>query len=318
MYNREITFNWRSTMGNPANVPAPIASYLDLLSELFQDDGMYRHFTSNRHTCACDDPIVMLHHVRRTGMCVTPHDHRLYDESVSYVRGAKPMYFSDAEVERRMQAAESDCPMCGFRPVFHEPGSDGRRTMMMRCQHITNYSVEGDVEVFLKQARVWEGKSWPYAWMQGHKLTIGDKVLRENGSAPCQGCLEMEAIERVEQSLLKLVTTSGQMQFAKPGWSSPVCSFWSERDADSLRQDRLLMRVKSVVAEAQDSFGDSKEVRLNDAGLKLFIKPVRSGRSVREINFGMRVGGDQVADYPGFQDYAHSLFREMGVPTTTA
>jgi len=49
--------------------------------------------------------------------------------------------------------------------------------------------------------------------------------------------------------------------------------------------------------------------------LKLYIKPVRSGMRIREINCGLRVGGDQVNDYPGFQDFAHKLFDEMGVPT---
>lgn len=323
MTDREIAFDWRATMGitndSPNNSgtaapPSDIAAYLDLVSDLCQDDGYYLYRTANRHTCACDDPMVMLHHVRLSKLCTTPADHRLYDSAVSYVRANKPMYFSDSEIDRRMKNADGDCPMCGTRPSFHGLDHNNRRTMMTRCQHIMNYSVEGDTDAFLRQPRVWEGKSWPYAWMQGHKITAGvngEKVLQLNGSAPCQGCLEMDAMENMERAIFKLIETGNQPQFTKPGWNAPT-SYYSEGSAD-----QQLMRVKGVVADAQDSFSGSKEIRLNGAGLKLFITPVRSGTRVREVNFGLRVGGDQERDYPGFQEFAHALFESMGVPTST-
>ena len=78
-----------------------------------------------------------------------------------------------------------------------------------------------------------------------------------------------------------------------------------------------LTSVKKAVADAHDYFSGSKEIRLNGAGLKLFITPVRSGMRIREVNFGLRVGGDQVRDYPGFQEFAHKLFEDMGVPTSS-
>ena len=315
MHNRDISFDWRATMGSSSdnsNVPADIAAYLDLISDLCQDDGSFLYRTANRHSCACDDPIVLLHHVRLNNLCSTPADHRLYDSAVSFVRANKSMYFCDSEIERRMKNADGDCPMCGFRPSFHGEDHTGRRTMMTRCQHIMNYSVEGDTDVFLRQARVWEGKSWPFAWMQGHKITAGvngEKILQLNGSAPCQGCLEMEAVETMERAIFKLIETGNQPQFTKPGWSAPT-SYYSEGSAD-----QQLMRVKGVIADAQESFSNSKEIRLNGAGLKLFIIPVRSGMRLREVNFGLRVGGDQVKDYPGFQEFAHALFEDLGVPT---
>ncbi len=311
------SFNWRATISSAAvaTLPADVCDYLDLLSELLQEDGRYLYRTANRHTCAVDDPIVMLHHVRLERICRTPEDHRLFDRAVTLVRAAKPAYFSDSEIERRMKEANGDCPMCGFRPSFHGEDHQGRRSMMTRCNHINNFSVEGDTDVFLRQARVWQGKNWPYSFMEGRKLTCGEDgktVLREDGGAPCQGCLELEAIERSEQALFKLVELgqSADQQFVRPGWSIPVSSF-CEGTAD-----QTFMRVKNVIADAQDSFSDSKEVRLNGAGLKLYIKPVRSGMRLREVHSGMRVGGDQVNDYPGFAALAHKLFEEMGVPTS--
>ncbi len=318
MQNRDIAFDWRATMGLSSNsnasgnVPADIATYLDLVSDLCQDDGSYLYRTANRHTCACDDPIVMLHHVRLNKLCSTPADHRFFDSAVSYVRANKPMYFRDSEIERRMKNADGDCPMCGFRPVFHGPDANNRRSMMTHCQHIMNYNVDGDTDVFLRQARVWEGKNWPFAWMQGHKITAGvngEKILQLNGSVPCQGCLELEAMETMEHAIFKLIETGNQPHFTKSGWSAPMSSY-SEGSAD-----QQLMRVKGVIADAQDSFSGSKEIRLNGAGLKLFITPVRSGMRHREVNFGLRVGGDQVKDYPGFQEFAHKLFEDLGVPT---
>lgn len=308
MQNRDIEFNWRATMGNP-NTPAHIAAYLDLITDLCQGDGHYLYRTANRHSCASDDAMVMLHHVRLSALCTTVADHRLYDEAVAFVRANRPMYFCDAEVERRMKIADGDCPMCGFTPSFHGPDHNQRRSMMTRCNHIMNFSVEGDTDKFLRQARVWEGKTWPFAWMQGHKVTAGGKILVENASAPCQGCLEMEAVENMERALFKLIEDGQHQRFTKPGWSSPV-SYYCEGSSD-----QVYMRVKRAIAEAHDSFSDSKEMRLNGAGLKLFIKPVRSGTRIREINCGMRVGGDQVNDYPGFQEFAHGLFAEMGIPT---
>lgn len=318
MQHRHIAFDWRATMGlsstSKTEAPADIAAYLDLVSDLCQDDGSYLYRTANRHSCACDDPIVMLHHVRLNQLCATPADHRLFDKAVSFVRANKPMYFSDSEIERRMKNADGDCPMCGFRPSFNGPDHENRRSMMTRCNHIMNYSVDGDTDAFLRRARVWEGKNWPFAWMQGHKITAGvngEKVLQLNGSAPCQGCLELEAMEAMEHAIFKLIETGNQPQFTKPGWSIPT-SYYCEGSAD-----QQLMRVKKAVADAHDYFNGSKEIRLNGAGLKLFISPVRSGMRIREVNFGLRVGGDQVKDYPGFQEFAHKLFEEMGVPTST-
>lgn len=317
MHNH-TAFNWRATIAVNAaasTLPADVCDYLDLLTELLEDDGHYLYRTANRHTCAVDDPIVMLHHVRLERLCRTPDDHKLFDRAVNLVRAIKPAYFCDSEIERRMSEADGDCPMCGFRPSFHGVDHEGRRSMMTRCNHISNFSVEGDTDQFLRQARVWQGKNWPFSFMEGRKITCGENgktILRHDAGAPCQGCLELEAIERNEQALFKLaeVGRSAEHQFARPGWSLPVSSI-CEGSAD-----QMLMRVKNIIADSQDSFSDSKEVRLNGAGLKLYIKPVRSGMRLREIHCGMRVGGDQVNDYPGFQAFAHKLFEDMGVPTT--
>ena len=62
MHNRDIAFDWRATMGLSSNAQseaADVVAYLDLISELCQDDGSYLYRTANRHTCACDDPIVI-------------------------------------------------------------------------------------------------------------------------------------------------------------------------------------------------------------------------------------------------------------------
>eukprot|EP01136_Pigoraptor_vietnamica_P007295 Opistho-1_new@41361 len=96
MQHRHIAFDWRATMGlsstSKTEAPADIAAYLDLVNDLCQDDGSYLYRTANRHSCACDDPIVMLHHVRLNQLCATPADHRLFDKAVSFVRANKPMY----------------------------------------------------------------------------------------------------------------------------------------------------------------------------------------------------------------------------------
>ena len=64
MTDREINFDWRSTMGIAARgqnehltVPADIADFIDLATSLAQDDGYYPHRVANRHSCAIDDPI---------------------------------------------------------------------------------------------------------------------------------------------------------------------------------------------------------------------------------------------------------------------
>ena len=331
MTDREINFDWRSTMGIAARgqnehltVPADIADFIDLATSLAQDDGCYPHRVANRHSCAIDDPIVILHHMRVSGLCKTAEDHRLFDRSIAFVRGHKPMYFCDAEVERRMTQADGHCPMCGTLPSFTGVDHEGRRSMITRCNHIMNYSTESEPDELLRRPNVWEGKSWPYAWMQGHKLTVNDRILREHGSAPCQGCIELEAIEKLESALFQLVdgVATSEQAFEKDGWTAPMAAFFARFDkgwrskieGKSYDCDEVLLSVKRMVADAQDGWGNSKEVRLNDAGLKLYIKPVRSGMRIREVAFGLRVGGDQVQDYPGFREFAHAIFAEAGVP----
>jgi hypothetical protein len=143
-----------------------------------------------------------------------------------------------------------------------------------------------------------------------------------SGRTPCTGCQEMEAAESLEQALFKLVASIGPDDFKKPGWSSPVSAFVCDWDVatcgshDSQPCNRVYMHVKRIVQDAHDGCDFSKEVRLNGAGLKLYIKGARV--SGTEVTFGMRVGGDQLNDYPGFQAFAHRLFNELGVPTKTA
>ena len=223
-----------------------------------------------------------------------------------------------------MTQADGHCPMCGTLPSFTGVDHEGRRSMITRCNHIMNYSTESEPDELLRRPNVWEGKSWPYAWMQGHKLTVNDRILREHGSAPCQGCIELEAIEKLESALFQLVdgVATSEQAFEKDGWTAPMAAFFARFDkgwrskieGKSYDCDEVLLSVKRMVADAQDGWGNSKEVRLNDAGLKLYIKPVRSGMRIREVAFGLRVGGDQVQDYPGFREFAHAIFAEAGVP----
>jgi hypothetical protein len=327
MTHCDIDYNWRATMGNASSVPSDVADYLDLVASLVKDDGFYPHRTANLHTCAIDDPIVMLHHVRREGLCSTVADHRLYDRAVASVRQHRQAFFCDAEIDRRMKLAGGSCPMCGFVAVFHGgDDSSGYRGQMMHCQHNLGHRVKAaDIEAYLRRPSSWQGSTWPYAWMAGNKLTLASgKPFSSDGCGrtPCLGCQEMEAYERMEQALSKLVGESGLERFAKPGWSSPVSEYvckWDSSAAcgaqDTTACDHVYMQIKRVMHKAQDGWGGSTELRLNGAGLKLYIQPVRrTNMSGSQITFGMRVGGDQVNDYPGFQAHAHQLFTELGVP----
>jgi len=231
MSHPDFGYNWRATMDNADAVPVDVADYLDVVASLVQGDSYYPDRTASLHTCAIDDPIVMLHHVRRIELCSTPADHRLFDKALASVRQHR------------------------------------RRT-------------------------------------------------------PCMGCQEMEAFERIEQALFKLIGTTGLEKFAKPGCGSPVSEYtckWNTKEACSAHGaacDHVYMRVKRVMEKAHDGRGGT-ELRLNGAGLKLYMQPVRSPvMDGTGIAFGsMRVGGDQVDTYPGFQTFAHQLFTEMGVPT---
>jgi hypothetical protein len=315
-------------MGNAAALTPSVIAYLDVLQQLTEDDGFYRHTTASMHTCAIDDPIVMLHHARREGLCSTPADHRLHDLAVADVRKHRSTFFCQAEIERRMTDADGACPMCGFEIVFQSgEDSNGYRGMMMRCQHSGGHVVKpADIESYLRQPRSWQGRNWPWAYMQGTAIPVkdGEPIVPHDGSrTPCPGCLEMEAQEQMEKALFKLISSAGLEAFTKQGWSSPVSAYicdWPTHACTSHDKqpcDRVYMHVKRDVQDAQGTYGYSKEVRLNGAGLKLYIKGASAGRG-RQVSFGMRVGGDQVHDYPGFQDFAHSLFNELGVPTETA
>lgn len=327
MSHIDITFNWRATMGNAAALPADVVDYLDLVAGLAADDGFYQGFTANRHTCAADDPIVILDHVRRQGLCSSVADYRLYDKALASVRQHRKPFFCDAEIERRMKEADGNCPMCGFVTVFHS-GEDtqGYRTMMTHCQHNLGHRVKPeDVEAYLRRPSSWQGRTWPYGYMAGNKLThsSGEPYAgmdNVTGRTPCLGCLEMEADERIEAAFKALITTVSPDRFSKPGWGSPLSEYHCPEGGDECTAcgtgpcNRSYMRVKRVMKELREGFGDSKEVRLNGAGLKLYIRGARASGFGHKVTSSMRVGGDQVNEYPGFQQYAHELFSRMGVP----
>jgi hypothetical protein len=306
MSHRHFDYNWRATMGNADALSADVAAYLDLAASLAQDDGFYPTMTANYHTCALDDPMPMLHYMHRQNLVETIADHRLYDKALAEVRRHRLACYSDAEVERRLAQADGDCPMCGFRIVWHGANSQNVSTQMTHCQHNLGHQVPSDgVDAYLRRANSWHGKHWPVAFMQGHRLRASHGDPQQH-TAPCSGCLQMEATERTEQALLRLVTTPGAERFAKPGWGSPVSAY------KGLPDDHVYMRVKRTVQETNNGWS-SRELRLNDAGLKLYLQPVRAGRGLREVDCGMRVGGDQVNDYPGFREFAHEIFAEMNV-----
>ncbi len=329
MNHRHIDYNWRATMGNAEKLSAEVAAYLDLVTSLVQEDGHYPHRTANLHTCAIDDPIVILHHVQREGLCSTPADHRLFDRAVAEVKLHRSQFFCDAEIDRRMKQADGACPMCGFELVFHTGDyGDGYQPQMTHCQHNLGHRVPaGEIDNYLRRPHSWQGRNWPYAWMQGHKITRADGSLlvaeMSGGRIPCLGCKEMEAHESMEQALFKLIESVKPGDFNKPGWSSPVSAYtcdWPPHVCTSHAThnpcDRVYMHVKRDVHGSRGGWGHSTEVRLNGAGLKLYIQPVRMPAFAgRDVTFGMRVGGDQLNDYPGFRDFAHKLFNELGVPT---
>jgi hypothetical protein len=214
--------------------------------------------------------------------------------------------------------------MCGFELVFHTGDyGDGYQPQMTHCQHNLGHRVKaGDIDAYLRRPSTWQGNTWPYGWMSGHKLTLpsGKPLSSEGGRMPCAGCQQMEAYDRLEAAITKLVTADGLDRFAQPGWSSPVSSFtcdWPESVCSHGDDcNHVYMHIKRTMAETHDSFNSSTERRLNGAGLKLYIKPVRMPfRHGEKPTGGLRVGGDQVGNYPGFQEYAHQLFNELGVPT---
>jgi hypothetical protein len=324
MNHRDIEYNWRATMGNAEAVPADVADYLDLVASLVKDDGFYPTRTACLHTCAIDDPIVMLHHVRNEGLCSTLADHRLYDKAVASVRQHRRQFFCDAEVERRMKQADGACPMCGFEPVFHGEDHRGYRGQMTHCDHNIGHQVKtDDIAAYLRRPATWHGSTWPYGHWQGNKLTLADgsPLLPESRGARCIGCEQMAAYECMENALIQLISAPDLNRFAKTHWSSPVSGYQCKWDTckgsgvQGVPCDHVYMRVKHAVSKAHDSWHGSTELRLNDAGLKLYIQPVRGPfMAGREVTFGMIVGGDQVHDYPGFREFAHQLFAELGVP----
>jgi len=318
----DMTFNWRATMGNAANIPADVADYLDLVTGLAQDDGFYQGFTASHHSCAADDPIVILDHVRRQGLCQTIADYRLYDKAVAAVRSNRKVFFDDAEIERRMKQADGSCPMCGFVTAFHS-GVDpqGFSTMMTHCQHNLGHRVKPeDVEAYLRRPSSWQGHTWPYAYMVGRKIVCTDGADVE-GLMPCAGCLEMEAAERMEAAFTALITMDNPERFAKPGWGSPLSEYGCVKRQDDCTAcgadicNATYARVKRALSD-KTGWSNSKELRLNGAGLKLYVRLPHTGMSLRQTIFSMRVGGDQEKDYPGFREHAHALFEGMGVPTT--
>jgi len=323
-------FNWRATMGNADALPADTADYLDLITSLVEEDGSYNYTTAGRHTCAVDDPLTMLDHVRRTGLCRTLEDYQLYDRTVAAVRLHRSPFFCDAEIERRMKEADGDCPMCGFRLSFQSgPDSQGYLNIMTQCNHYFGFRVKAaEQDELLRSAHAWQGKTWPYAWMQARKFTnaagvmIGDDEY--DRSVPCAGCLEMEAIEKMEKAIFSLIASVAPGQFSKPGWGSPVSGYvckWEttpECGSQAVPCNHTYMKVKRALHEACTGWGESSELRLNDAGLKLYVMPPRTDSYHHyKVTSGLIIGGDQVDDYPGFRAHAYRLFQEMGVPCIT-
>jgi hypothetical protein len=137
----------------------------------------------------------------------------------------------------------------------------------------------------------------------------------------CRGCRQMELVESMEKALFRLIASVGRGDFQSPGSGSPVsqfacnCNSTQECVADATQPCKhTYTGVKRVMEEALGHCGGSMEVRLNGAGLKLYIQPARANGFGRAVMCGMRIGGDQLHYYPGFQAFAHSLFTEMGVP----
>lgn len=88
----------------------------------------------------------------------------------------------------------------------------------------------------------------------------------------------------------------------RPGWGNPCSELLKKM---CLRQEPWLRRIEG------DYTGDSHEVRLNGAGLKMHWRVVKSD-STGERTFKCHISGDQVREYPMFVAQARRLIEKYG------
>ena len=102
----------------------------------------------------------------------------------------------------------------------------------------------------------------------------------------------------LKQFFLELLQLS--YEGIRPGWGNP-CSYLLERMI--LRQEPFLNKI------AGDYTGQSHEMRLNGAGLKMWWSVERDPTSLKgeEAKFKCRIGGDQARDYPFFVERVEKL-----------
>jgi hypothetical protein len=298
MYNFD-TFNWRAI--NPGlSVPVPVADYLDIVCELVRDNIPYYH----RAVQNCDvfDTVHVLTWLRDNGH-VTGADEALWKQAHDALLANRNVYMTAAEVEGRMKAADGACPFCGFQISYSTEENDrGGSFAFSRCSHWRfDYVGQTDQSVMLRHPKSWAGKRWPYSWDRKIARDDGSPLMLEM-SLHCNTCRTADAHRivgaRVHQFLIEAVEKA-----QTPGWSNPG---WSHACSATVREERSLERMaRDIVTD------DSHEFRLNGAGLKLYTRGVKVGIMRREVQFNMRVGGDQASAYPEFVEWANNRLAEL-------
>jgi hypothetical protein len=320
---QDYPFDWQRGI-HESRVTTQAFDYLNMLQDLFKDDREFWSLTVPYHTCACDDAFVLLDHARRIKLMNSVEDFRDWDATYQCVKAGHVLFYSDAEVDRRLQQADGNCPLCGFRCEV-ERGGDSRRAVVRRCHHFISTHTTGDVEKQLKLPRVWSGRHWPYERYSGRKLTGDHPAARfADDATECAGCMAMHQYVAMEDALFQLAHDGYEPEKSHE-FGCPVAGLLCPRGAcnfscgsqGKLKCDGSYLAVKRLMQEADDGYSGSKEVCLNGAGLKLLLEAPRTPMmGPAAVSSFMCIAGDQVDKYPGFAEHAHKLFESMGIPTT--
>lgn len=319
-YNDDL-FDWRRHISAPG-LDETQAAHIDLIASLARGDVGYFVWVT-RHTCDHFDPATMLTWAKKTGLVTGDADLRLHDEThKALVAGRKPFMTRD-EIERRMAVADGHCPFCGDTCSFHDhKDHDGKYYhVLSHCHHLRIGAAE-DPQAALRQASAWEGRRWPYGFGGLEALPDGTPLRSEpHISHHCMHCRRETAIEKlrpqVVAALVDWVAQGGRDDWRGLG-SSPVSALRCAATTCDCTAPcpHVMARIERWADQIVGN--EHTELRLNDAGLKLYAHGVHVSFGFSpEVTFGMRVGGDQAGHYPAFTAYAGERLLAAGLTDFT-